>query len=76
MMLQSRKFLKLSSNSVTWVKKLSQNPTCHSERSEESHICASQALRFAQGDRFEIVSYRALNNKAPDSIRGLLIVIV
>ena len=43
-------------------KKLSQNPKCHSERSEESIIPANQALRFAQthmapcrGDSFEIV---------------------
>jgi len=37
-------------------KKLSQNTICHSERSEESLISASQTLRFAQGDSFEIVS--------------------
>ena len=42
----------------------SQNSKCHSERSEESHILhcqtpsasSGQALRFAQGDRIEIVS--------------------
>ncbi len=45
-------------------KKLSQNAICHSERSEESLISASQTLRGvypraqrrAQGDSFEIVS--------------------
>jgi mannose-6-phosphate isomerase class I len=47
-------------------KKLSQNAICHSERKkplalsvvegEESLISASQTLRFAQGDNFEIVS--------------------
>jgi len=36
--------------------RLSQNTICHSERSEESLISASQTLRFAQGDNFEIVS--------------------
>ena len=37
-------------------KRLSQNSKCHSERSEESHILHCQTLRFAQGDRIEIVS--------------------
>jgi len=36
--------------------KLSQNTICHSERSEESLISASQTLRFAQGDSFELIS--------------------
>ncbi|MBA7668563.1 hypothetical protein ES703_76676 [subsurface metagenome] len=46
--------------------KVSQNTICHSERKkplalseaegEESLISASQTLRFAQGDSFEIVS--------------------
>jgi len=37
-------------------KRLSQNSKCHSERCEESHILHCQTLRFAQGDRIEIVS--------------------
>ena len=36
-------------------KKLSQNAICHSVRSEESLISASQTLRVAHGDSFEIV---------------------
>jgi len=32
------------------------NTSCHSERSEESLISASQNLRFAQRDSLEIVS--------------------
>ena len=41
---------------ILGTKELSQNTICHSERSEESLISASQTLRFAQGDSFEIVS--------------------
>jgi hypothetical protein len=39
-------------------KRLSQNSKCHSERSEESQILGCQTLRFAQGDRFEVVTAR------------------
>ncbi len=39
-------------------KRLSQNSKCHSERSEESQILGCQPLRFAQGDRFEVVTAR------------------
>ena len=48
--------VKLVTVDIGSTKKLSQNAICHSERSEESLISASQTLRFAQGDSFEIVS--------------------
>jgi len=51
--------------------KLSQNATCHSERSEESLISAGQTLRFAQGDSFEIASNaRLYSQDSPQDALG------